>query len=85
MRSVSARACGAALLILLVAVTPVSAFEDDPPPGTEAPERRLRPPVGVVSEGHIQPPVGITDPEEPPSVWELFLVWLQTRIHVPVG
>lgn len=103
MRSVSARARGAAFLILLVALTAVPAFADDPPPGTEpmerrlqppvgiasqaeeASDRRLRPPMGVASEGRIQPPGGITDPEEPPSVWELFLVWLQSRIHVPVG
>ena len=103
MRSVSVRACGAALLILLVAVTTVSAFADDQPPGTEAPERRMQPPVGVASEaeetpqrrlgppvgvaseGRIHTPPGVTDPEEPPSVWELFLVWLQSRIHIPVG
>ena len=62
MRSVSVRACGAVLLILLVAVTPVPAFA-----------------------GRIQPPGGITAAEEPPSVWELFVVWLQTRIQPPVG
>jgi hypothetical protein len=57
MRRVSVRACGAALLILLVALTPVPAFA-----------------------GRIQPPGGIAAEEEPPSVWELFLVWLQGRI-----
>lgn len=62
MRSVSVRACGAVLLILLVAVTPVPAFA-----------------------GRIQPPVGIAAEDEPPSVWELFVVWLQTRIHTPGG
>lgn len=62
MRSVSVRACGAALLILLVVVTPVPAFA-----------------------GRIQPPVGIAAEEEPPSVWELFIVWLQGRIQPPGG
>jgi hypothetical protein len=62
MRSVSVRACGAALLILLVAVTPVPAFA-----------------------GRIQPPVGIPAEEESPSVWELFVVWLQGHIHIPDG
>ena len=62
MRSVSVRLCGAALLILLVAVTPVPAFAT-----------------------RIQPPGGIAAEEEPPSVWELFVVWLQYRIHVPGG
>lgn len=73
MRSVSVRACGAALLILLVAVTTVPAFADDPPPGTEAPQWRIMPPVGIAAA------------EEPPSVWELFLVWLQGRIQPPGG
>jgi hypothetical protein len=62
MRRVSVRACGAALLILLVALTPVPAFAT-----------------------RIQPPGGIAAEEEPPSVWELFIVWLQTRIQPPVG
>ena len=62
MRSVSVRACSAALLILLVAATAVPAFA-----------------------GRIQPPVGVAAAEEPPSDWELFLVWLQGRILPPVG
>ena len=105
MRSVSVRACGAALLILLVAVTAVPVFADNPPPGTEAPQGRIHPPVGVTAEeapqrhiqppvgvtaeeapqGHILPPIGVTAEEEPPSVWELFLIWLQHRIQPPVG
>jgi hypothetical protein len=73
MRSVSVRACrGIALLILLVAVTAVPTFADDPPPGTEPPQARIQIPVGVASE-------------EPPSVWELFLIWLKGRILPPVG
>ena len=73
MRSVSVRAFGAALLILLIAVTAVPVFADEPIPGTEEPQWRIMPPVGIAAE------------EEPPSVWELFLVWLQGRIQPPVG
>lgn len=75
MRSVSVRARrGIALLILLVAVTAVPAFADDPPPGTEPPQARIQVPVGATSQA-----------EEPPSLWDLFLEWLQARIQVPVG
>jgi hypothetical protein len=108
MRSVSVRARrGPTLLILLVVVTAVPAFADDPAPGTvvlqgrihvpggiaaeEETQGRIAPPVGVVSEaeeapqGRIHVPGGVTAEEETPSVWELFLVWLQGRIQPPVG
>lgn len=67
MRSVSVRARGATLLLLLVLFSAVPAIA-----GTEP-----QPPIQV--------PVAVTTEEEPPSVWELFLVWLQHRIHVPGG
>jgi hypothetical protein len=73
MRSVSVRARGAALLLFLILATAIPAVADDPPPGTEPPQARIHVPVGVTAE------------EEPPTVWELFLIWLQARIHVPVG
>lgn len=73
MRSVSVRARGAALLLLLVLFSAVPAIAGDPPPGTEPPQ------------GRIHVPVGLTADEEPPSVWELFLLWLQGRIHTPGG
>lgn len=74
MRSVSVRARrGLALLILLIAVTAVPAFAGDPPSGTADPQ------------GRIHVPNGLTAEEEPPSIWELFLVWLQGRIHTPGG
>ncbi len=74
MRSVSERARrGVALLILLAVVTAVPAFADDPPPAP------------VVLEGRIHVPGGLTDEQEPPSVWELLLVWLQGRIHIPLS
>ena len=74
MRSVSVRARSAALLLLLVLATAVPVLADDPPPGTEPPQARIQIPVGVASQA-----------EEPPSAWDLFLVWLQARIQIPVG
>ena len=72
MRSVSMRACGAALLLLLILFPAVPAFADDPP--------------GTVVEGRIHIPGGLTaEDEEPPTVLELFLVWLAHRIHIPGG
>ena len=96
MRSVSVRASGIALLLLLVLTSTVPAFAGrihivpGSPAEEESAEAVLLPPGGGAGEeeslqGRIQPPVGITAEEEPPSVWELFLVWLQHRILPPVG
>jgi hypothetical protein len=74
MRSVSVRARCAALLLFLLVATAVPAFADDPPPGTQPPQARIQPPVGVTAKS-----------AGPSSVWDLFFVWLQARIHVPVG
>ena len=73
MRSVSVRARSAALLLFLVLITAVPTIADELPPGMEPPQ------------GRIHVPIGVTAVEEPPSVWDLFLIWLQGRIHVPVG
>jgi hypothetical protein len=75
MRNVSVRACGAALLLLLVLSSAVPAFAaDEPLPGT------------VVLQGRIHGPPGLTaEPEDEFALWELFLVWLQGRIHMPPG
>lgn len=70
MRSVSVRACGAALLLLLVLVSAMPVVADDSPPTTES---RIHVPVGVTAEGESR------------SIWERFLVWLQGRIQPPVG
>lgn len=75
MRSVSVRARSAALLLLLVLVFTAPAFADDPPPGTEAPQARIHVPIGVTSAQEAEA-LGILD---------LFLIWLQHRIHVPIG
>jgi hypothetical protein len=74
MRSVSARVCrGVALPVLLTLVLTAPAFADDPPAGTAPPQGRIQVPVGTAAEA------------EPPSIWELFVVWIQGRIQVPVG
>ena len=75
MRSVSVRACGAAFLLLLVLVTTAPAFADDPPPGTEPLQARIHVPIGVTSAQEAEE-LGLLD---------LFLIWLQHRIHVPIG
>ena len=75
MRSVSVRARSAALLLLLVLAT-VPVLADDPPPGTEPPQARIQIPVGVTSQA---------EPSEEPSFLDLFLIWLQARITIPVG
>jgi len=47
-------------------------------------ERDFRRPY-VRSEARIGVPGGYTSQAEPPTVWELFFVWLQARIGVPGG
>lgn len=91
MRIVSERACGAALLLLLILSSTAPAFAGRIhfPPGSPAEEESaqgLLPPGAAEEEslqGRIQPPVGIAAEGEPPSVWQLFLVWLQWRIMPP--
>jgi hypothetical protein len=74
MQSVSVRACGAALLLLLVLLPAVPAFASDPPPGP------------VVLEGRIHTPPGLTAQQEDEfALWDFFLVWLQGRIQPPAG
>lgn len=60
-----------AILLLAILTVPVSA--DDLPPGMEPPEAR------------IGPPTGVTTTDEPPTIFELFLIWLQARIGPPTG
>jgi hypothetical protein len=74
MRSVSVRARGVALLLLLV-LTAVPVLADEPPPGTEPPQARIHVPIGVSSAEETEE-LGLLD---------LFLIWLQHRIHVPIG
>lgn len=75
MRSVSVRGSGAALLLFLVLGTvPVAA--DALSVGTEPPQARIHIPGGVAAD---------QEPEEEVALWDLFLVWLQGRIHIPGG
>jgi hypothetical protein len=63
---------GVALLILVLLLAPAALADDNttlPPP----PEARIGVPIGAAST------------DEPPTVWELFVVWLQARIGVPIG
>ena len=62
-----------AILTLLVVLTSAAAYADEPPPGTEPPQVRIGPPIGVAST------------EEPPTLLDLFWIWLQVRIGPPIG
>jgi hypothetical protein len=76
MRSVSVRACGAALLLFLVLVTAVPAVADELPPGLEPPQGRIHIPVGLTAE---------QEEADELALWELLLIWWQGRIHIPGG
>ncbi len=76
MRSVST--CvrgGVALLVLVTAISITPVYADNPPPAFEPPHARIQVPVGITGASEV----------EEPSLWDLVLVWLQHRIHVPVG
>jgi hypothetical protein len=65
---------GVALLVLTVLIGPMVLATDgvptDPPPD---PQARIGVPGGIVAE------------TDPPTTWELFLIWLQAQIGVPIG
>lgn len=64
---------GIALLTLAILITPM-VFAGDVPTGPPPdPQARLGVPGGIAAE------------DDPPTTWELFLVWLQARIGVPIG
>jgi hypothetical protein len=63
---------GALLALIAILVAPV-VYADDPPNPFDPPQGRLGPPIGIVAQ------------EEPPTVFELFWVWLQIRIGPPIG
>lgn len=67
------RVSKAGAVLLLVILTAPALFADELPPGMEPPEARIGPPTGVTSAG------------EPPTLFELFLIWLQARIGPPTG
>ena len=80
MRSVSVRTCVAALLLLLVLCSTVPAFAG-----------RIHFPPGITDEeesqqGRIHTPPGVMAEEEDElALWDVFLFWLQHRIHIPLG
>ena len=68
--------CGVALLVLILLIAPLAdAAQIGVPGGAPAPPPEAR--IGV--------PGGIASEDDPPTTWELFLVWLQARIGVPIG
>ena len=79
---------GGAVLALIAVLAAPALYADDPPPGTEPPSVRIRPPIGVTSVAvtpgteppgvRISPPGGVTSEApapEPPGV----------RIMPPIG
>jgi hypothetical protein len=74
MRSVSTkrRALLLALLIILT-ITPVSA-EDGAPPSTTL-DARIKPPIGAQA----------MEPEPDPSLFDMFMLWLQMNVLSPFG
>jgi hypothetical protein len=73
MRSVSVRRGAAVLAFLaILSVTPVALADEGNP--TDPPQAKIGPPIGVAGQA-----------EEPPSLFDLFLVWLQAKIGPPIG
>lgn len=64
---------GGAVFALIAVLSGPAAYADDPPSETDPPKVRIGPPIGVAAE------------EEPPTIVELFWIWLQVRIGPPIG
>ncbi|MEA2162180.1 MAG: hypothetical protein QOK37_307 [Thermoanaerobaculia bacterium] len=64
---------GGALVALIAILMAPAVYADDPPDPFDPPGVRLGPPIGIASQ------------DEPPTVFELFLVWLQARLGPPTG
>jgi hypothetical protein len=80
MRGVSRRVSRAASLVAVLVVLTASgawAGETQTPP-TDPPQARLGPPVGISAQARLNPPVGA-------SLFDTFLLWLQSRLSVPHG
>ena len=75
---------GGALVALIAILMAPAIYADDPPRPTDPPQGRLGPPIGIASEARLDPPGGVATPE-PPTVFELFWIWLQGRIGPPIG
>ena len=54
------------------------------PPGGLTAQARLHPPDGLTAEARIQPPAGGPIPDQP-SLFDMIMFWLQSRLSVPHG
>ena len=59
-------------LLAILSVTPVALADMGIP--TDAPQAKIGPPIGIAGQA-----------EEAPSLFDLFLVWLQAKIGPPIG
>jgi hypothetical protein len=64
---------GGALVALIAILIAPAVFADDVPGPFDPPGVRIGPPGGAPAQ------------QEPPTVFELFLVWLQARLGPPIG
>jgi hypothetical protein len=64
---------GGALVALIAILMAPAIYAADPPTPFDPPQARISPPTGIVAQ------------EEPPTVFELFWLWLQARISPPTG
>ena len=55
-----------------------------PPPPDATTEARVQPPVGVSTQARVAPPVGSPTPGQA-SLFDMILIWLQSRISIPNG
>jgi hypothetical protein len=61
---------GASLLILMASVLATPVFADDTASSYVAVDAQIS--------------AGTTAADEPPTVWEEFVLWLEARIHIPL-
>ena len=72
-------------VLLVLAATPVWAAETPTPP-TNPPDWRIQPPGGLTAQWRIQPPGGASaQAPAPMPLFDLFLIWLQSRWSIPHG
>jgi hypothetical protein len=55
-----------------------------PSPPDETTQARVQPPVGVSTNARLGPPVGAPTPGDP-SLLDILLTWLQSRLTIPHG
>jgi hypothetical protein len=63
---------GAVVALIAILIAP-AIYADELPPGMEPPQARIGPPTGIAAQ------------DDPPTIFALFLVWLQARIGPPTG